>query len=355
MPVKPEPGVSVWKKTKAQRGFTLVTPITAPYTRLIDMEGNAVHEWRLKSRDANYGRMLPNGNLFSNEREMSLGPELWAGKGGAMREYDWDGNLVWEHVDEMQHHDARMLPNGHCIYIAWKKLSKNQAKKVKGGLPGTEMPDGSILGDVVREVDREGKVVWEWFVDDLKFKDHVIGPFAPRHEWAHANTVAPMNNGDILVSFRVTNTIVCIGRKSGKVKWFIRDDQWGGQHDCHQLENGNILMFANGNYAPARHPYSRVVEFKPKSGKLVWEYKDDTTLNFLSPHISGCQRLSNGNTLVCEGGYGRLFEVTPEGELVWQYVCDYEGAHPAAGKMNWIFRAYRYTASSPEIRRRLKL
>ncbi len=49
---------------------------------------------------------------------------------------------------------------------------------------------------------------------------------------------------------------------------------------------------------------------------------------FYSPRISNAQRLPNGNTLICEGDFGRLFEVTRDGELVWEYVNPYFGEGP---------------------------
>ena len=50
--------------------------------------------------------------------------------------------------------------------------------------------------------------------------------------------------------------------------------------------------------------------------------------NFYSPEISGAQRLPNGNTLICEGVKGNLFEVTSAGLTVWRYVCPVAGAGP---------------------------
>ena len=35
---------------------------------------------------------------------------------------------------------------------------------------------------------------------------------------------------------------------------------------------------------------------------------------------AGAERLPNGNTLICNGEAGRIFEVTPGGEVVWDYV-----------------------------------
>jgi hypothetical protein len=40
-----------------------------------------------------------------------------------------------------------------------------------------------------------------------------------------------------------------------------------------------------------------------------------------------------------------LFEVTPEGDVVWEYVNPYFGGPPKpAAQTNQLFRAYRYTA-----------
>ena len=59
---------------------------------------------------------------------------------------------------------------------------------------------------------------------------------------------------------------------------------------------------------------------------------------FYSPFISGAQRLVNGNTLITEGSGGRVIEVTPQHEIVWEFISPYWGAHM---KMNMVYRAYR--------------
>ena len=68
-----------------------------------------------------------------------------------------------------------------------------------------------------------------------------------------------------------------------------------------------------------------------------------------SPHVGGCQRLPSGNTLVCEGAKGCIFEVTPDGDVVWEYVCPYFNEATGFGKINWLFRARHYTAGTPEL------
>lgn len=79
----------------------------------------------------------------------------------------------------------------------------------------------------------------------------------------------------------------------------------------------------------------------------VWEYSAATMKVspgqhgykfFFSPYISIAQRLPNGNTLIDEGACSRIFEVTPMGEIVWEYRSPY-GYAPAM-KANTTYRAY---------------
>ena len=67
---------------------------------------------------------------------------------------------------------------------------------------------------------------------------------------------------------------------------------------------------------------------------------------FFSQNVSGAQRLPNGNTLICEGASGYLFEVNEMGELVWDYINPVsiwgalEQTTSAFG--NSVFQAQRY-------------
>jgi hypothetical protein len=128
-----------------------------------------------------------------------------------------------------------------------------------------------------------------------------------------------------------------------------------GQHHAHMIPKGlpgegHILVFDNGGAAGYGAPnpgapngrmnalrdYSRVVEFNPVTLELVWEYSalkaDGDRVRagrFYSRPWSSAQRLPNGNTLICEGAGGRLFEVTPELEIVWEYISSKETCYRA--------------------------
>jgi hypothetical protein len=132
----------------------------------------------------------------------------------------------------------------------------------------------------------------------------------------------------------------------------MRIGQMIGQHHAHLIPPGlpgagNLLVFDNGGssgygfdnpmarggYGGLGRATSRVLEIDPVKMELVWSY---TNANFFSTNISGAQRLPNGNTLITEGAPGRMFEVTPQRRIVWEYM------NPAPdGGSNAVYRAYR--------------
>ncbi|MES2617238.1 MAG: Ig-like domain-containing protein [Bacteroidota bacterium] len=95
-------------------------------------------------------------------------------------------------------------------------------------------------------------------------------------------------------------------------------------------DSGNIMIFNNGwgrdtSYSSidvikpplANGIYNPSLPYLPST--LSWQYKDSVPTRFFSQIISGAHRLSNGNTLICSGVQGRLFEVTLQKKIVWEY------------------------------------
>ena len=66
--------------------------------------------------------------------------------------------------------------------------------------------------------------------------------------------------------------------------------------------------------------------------------------------MGGAQRLPGGNTLICEGNKGCIFEVTPDGDIVRELISPHFVQSEQFGWHNWLFRARRYAPDSPEIR-----
>ena len=138
------------------------------------------------------------------------------------------------------------------------------------------------------------------------------------------------------------------------------------QHDVQWIADtlpgaGHFLMFNNGQNRPGGN-YSSIEEivaplntdgtyditadeaYLPETA--LWTYTASPQNDFYSSNISGVQRLPNGNTLICEGRKGHLFEVTPTNEIVWDYICPVTTSGPinqgaTIGNFN-IFRGTRY-------------
>ena len=348
-------GLTQCDKSRATPGYTLFSPTGQFDTYVVDMNGDVVHQWKLPEPPGNYTYLLANGNLIGAGRTEDGGTGL-AAKGGHLYEMDWNGKIVWEHFDHMQHHDYRRLPNGNTVYLAWELMSDDAARRVGGGHESKRSTDGSYA-DVVREIDADGNLVWQWrVVENMEIEKYPICPLCDGKEFAHANSIFPLPNGDYLISFRHNHLIATIDRKTKKFSWEMCDWVLGHQHDVQMLDDGKILVFANGAHAPWHGPEegSRLFEIDPDNdNQITWEYKGTPPYTFDSPFISGCQRLASGNTLVCEGRWGRIFEITRDGDIVWNYVSPYLMDKGPMKGGNAVFRAYRYAADSPEINGRL--
>ena len=208
-------------------------------------------------------------------------------------------------------------------------------------------------------------------------------------DWMHINCMSLLgpnrwyDAGDqrfhpdnIIWDARESNILAITSKKTGKIVWKVGPDYnaskalkklgWIiGQHHTHMIPRGlpgegNILVYDNGGWAGYGAPnpgspmgiknalrdYSRVLEFNPVTLEIVWQHtpKEAGLLHptdsnrYYSPFISSAQRLPNGNTLITEGSGGRIIEVTPEHELVWEYITPYWGSML---HMNMIYRAYR--------------
>jgi hypothetical protein len=83
--------------------------------------------------------------------------------------------------------------------------------------------------------------------------------------------------------------------------------------------------------------------------QIIWQYYPQLVFSLFSGHIAGAERLSNGNTLICEGQSGRIFEVTPECEICWEWISPF--LLPFKGvQSSMLFRAHRYMPDGLELK-----
>ncbi len=110
------------------------------------------------------------------------------------------------------------------------------------------------------------------------------------------------------------------------------------------VANDGSYSLTNGSYLP---------------DSALWKFGDSTANHFYSGGLSGVQRLPNGNTLICSGREGLMFEITPQEETVWKYINPLWNGVPAAATdtipdgSNLVFRLERYGPNHPAIAGRI--
>jgi outer membrane protein assembly factor BamB len=332
----------------------------------IDLQGNVIHTWNLPYSPGLSGYLTERGTLFYNGRTTeSSFLSRFPFKAGVVLEADWSGKVLWELRHPDHHHHGILLRNGNVLLNCLGQVPDEIARQVRGGTEESDMPSGQyasrqkaeaakMYSDYLVELTPAGTPVWEWRTWEQldPVSDGISEVQAPRTLWAQGNSVEELPNGDILASFRPTSTVVRISRSTGKIIWKLGPPLVAGQHAPTLLGNGNVLIFDNGVHRlDDSMQYSRVIEINPGTNEIVWKYQDKPAWNFFSPRMGNAQRLPNGNTLITEASFGRLFEVTKEGEIVWEYVNPFFGkplfGGPLPSESNQVFRALRY--SSEEI------
>ena len=400
-------GVLRYDKDRAQNGYTLISPMLATSTYLLDMEGNIVHEWKTAGRPGLYAELLPNGNLLRGLRYENKVP--FGGMSGCLQEIDWDGNVVWEHkiYDDarLSHHAFDRMPNGNTLIVAWEHKSCEEAE-AKGRMPGTLPRPGEDTGhtpaydglwaDYIVEVDREGREVWSWHAwdhigtgkdaFDINYRLPIKNYYGDS-DWMHINSVRYNPETDqVLISSRNFSEVFIVNHdKAGKIVWrfgnpsnhgegslpgFCNDGSqiFFGNHDAVWLGNDKVAVFDNGWQRPQANR-SRAVVVDIKTGSIDWEYAAKNPNAFYSAYQGSTQHLPNGNVLITSTATGHIFEVTKDKDVVWEYVspfvrmgavrpmlseadaiADPQGVEDINIMFNMVHRAFRYTADYPGLK-----
>jgi hypothetical protein len=408
-------GTTIYEPEKCWNGYTLFQATlfqnNGTGAVLIDMNGNVVNRW--KGLDGMPNKMLPGGHIMGSTGVRN--PKYGYQDMLDLVEVDWEGNIIWkfekyERVKDprqkprwmaRQHHDYQREGNPVGYYVPGMEPrgGGNTLILCHKNLKNPRISDKPLVDDTIIEVDRDGKITWEWICsdhfDEMGFSEAAKNTLARdpgmkpagggMGDWMHMNSMSTLgpnrfyDGGDgrfhpdnIIWDGRQTNIIAITERKTGKIVWqlgpyftateALREmGQIIGQHHAHMIPRGlpgegNILVFDNGGSAGygspnpgaptgtdnARRDFSRVLEFDPTTLEITWQYPQRRIgpgrNRFYSSFVSSAQRLPNGNTLITEGNSGRLFEITAEHETVWEYVSPYTNRRI---KMNLVYRAYR--------------
>ncbi len=316
-------GVVLHDAARAHDGLNFFTSGHFAGAVLMDMGGSVIHEWRYdfmqawpeetesaENDGAEYWRWA---YLFEN------GDVLAIFEGLGLIKVDANSNLEWKHLGG-EHHDLEVMDDG-LIYVLTRRA--HMVPSINERMP--------ILEDFVSILGSDGRALRE--VSVLQAFENSVFASAPtardvpsRGDIYHTNAVEVLDGslaeripafrkGNVLLSMRQLSLLAVLDMDSEQIVW-VSSGLWFEQHDPKVLRNGNILVFDNRG----DDGKSRVIEFDPVSGEVVWVYAGSDGNMFFTKMCGASHRLPNGNTLATESDYGRAFEVTPEGEIVWEFL-----------------------------------
>ncbi|MFB6168850.1 MAG: aryl-sulfate sulfotransferase [Haloferacaceae archaeon] len=195
-------------------------------------------------------------------------------------------------------HDVDLLSNGNLVVANMRQYDETTG----------------VSNDRVFVYDREtDTITWEWY-----FREHypngTDGGF--NEDWSHVNDVDPVDNGSaFLVSPRNFDQVIKVDRETGDIAWRLGEDEAHGT--LFEQHNPDLLSGPNGEptVLVADSENDRVVEYARRDGEWVRTWTLAGELSW----PRDADRLPNGNTLVVDTLNHRIIEVTPTGEVVWEY------------------------------------
>jgi len=247
-------------------------------------------------------------------------------------------------------HDILLLENGGYLLQTYDSIYVDMSQID---------PDGNtnamIILLIIQEFDSDKNLIFEWNAwEHLDIADYQhLNLTSNRIVWMHGNSIHIDLDSNILVSNRRSSEIIKINRNNGEVIWIfggpnnefsIANDPYNGfsrQHDVRRIENGNILLFDNGNdHDP---PISRAVEYEidesEKTANLVWDFSHPE--GYVGLAMGSVQRLPNNNTLI---NWGRLLnqgavitEVDYDKDIVFEMQYPYPFYCYKVRKHHWQF------------------
>ena len=341
MPVPDAHGVLFHDKEQAYQGLNLYVSGHAPEALLMDMAGKSLHTWRYDFYSA--WPKYPKDKAPNHWRRAHLYPngELIANYGGAgLIKIDKDSKLLWKYGERV-HHDLDVHESG-VVYTLIRKGERIPALS----------PSHLVVMDYIVLLSPEGEELrrislFDCFADS-DFKP-VIKAMKKRGDILHTNTIEILDGAhvdkdpafkkdNLLLSFRNLSSIAVVDPEAEKVVWY-KKGAWRYQHQPTFTPDGSLILFDNSGLGER----SRVLEFDPATMKETWAYGNGPDELFFTRLIGSAQRLANGNTLITESDNGRVFEVTPEKNIVWEFVTPKR----AGAKEEFIASVYELIRLAP--------
>jgi len=315
-------GVTRHDAARASEGLNFYVSGHEAAAVLMRMDGKVLHRWALdfwdvwptdRAERSNEGthhwrraEPFPNGDLLA----------IYEGLG--LVKLDRSSNVIWARRNGA-HHDLQVLPNGDIAVLV---REARLIERIDAARP--------TLEDFVLILDSDGREkkrisVLEAFERSPEHRR--IWDESPRR-WGdlfHTNSIEVLDGrfaginsafakGNFLLSSRHLNAVFVVSQEAAEVIWAMRGP-FRAQHDARLLDDGAIMVFDNSGRAGA----SAVEVYDPQTLAIRWEYAGSEKQPFYTRFCGSSQRLPNGNTLITESDNGRAFEVTSDGDIVWEF------------------------------------
>ena len=321
------------------------------YMSILDTDLNFY--WLINNDNKGMDFKLNNTKLsFYHKPNTSLNEALWIIADETMTEVD----TVQCTSGMTDYHDMIITDNN--TYILQSYDSEVMDLSSVGG------NEFEVINSILRiqEFSQNHNLIFDWYAaDHLNIFDYVNTllieqSIGGQTSWMHGNSIDVDYDNNLILSNRTSNEIIKIDRITGEVIWIIGgplnefqiiNDQLSGvksQHDVSRLDNGNLLIFDNGD--PQEYDESRVVEYEidetNKTATLIWEFQNP--YGYISRAMGSAQRLTNGNTFINWGTIliegesvgANIMEVTYEKNIVLEIQFDNHQSYKAT-KSNFEF------------------
>jgi hypothetical protein len=337
-------GVTVYDPQRAQSGVNLVTSYWwendrwQPAIRLIDMQGSVLHQWTVKPEkiwpetpftDHVAGAMNTPNNYVHGAWLMPDGDVVFNVEYAGLVRMNACSEVVWT-VPYRTHHSVFRDEDGSF----WTSGLNWRYTTIEGYIhPKPEFVDETLL-----QVSQDGEILREIFVLESIYKSGYGGILADatkKLDVTHLNDVETLSTtmadefplfeaGDILVSLRNISTVLVIDGESELIKWRLQYPLVR-QHDPDFEPDGRIVIFDNRDdmtQEGMRLGPTRLLSVDPTNGEQTDAYPLDPDQAFYTQTGGKHQLLDNGNRLITEAHGGRVFEIDPAGEVVWNWIVD---------------------------------
>ncbi len=339
-----ESSVVTHKPDKVGDGLVLISgymPVErdwVPGIKLIDNEGNTVFNWTTTNLDLFRSHMrtqayvhgsyvYPNGDILLNFEYRAL-VKLSA-----------CGEILWR-LEPPTHHSLFRDEEGNFWASGLKRIKGDAVKQYKIDFPGIAKP---YVDETIVKISPEGEILKEISLLKAFYSNEKYRPLLWKYKrtQTHQGDIFHMNDAevlnpsladkfpglepwDVVVSLKKLNTIAILNQ-DGEIKWLSEGD-FNEQHDPDFEPDGRLVIFNNNM------DFSKNGEYLGGSKIQAIAYDDSYAMEQLYP-VAGSPRFYtkaggkhqltlNGNRMITEAQTGRAIEVTPEGEIVWEWIND---------------------------------